>query len=67
MSGHLLLNDSVYRYTHKHNKDRDTVTPSVLYLCLSAVSLRVSLKALGINADDGAHPSTAATHPKHQA
>lgn len=37
-----------------------------LYLSLSVVSLNVSLKALGVNADGGAHPSTAAAHPKHQ-
>lgn len=37
------------------------------YLCLSVVSLRVSLEALCIDADGGPRPSTAPTHPKHQA
>lgn len=38
-----------------------------LYLSLSVVSLRVSFEALGVNANGGTHPSTAPTHPKHQA
>lgn len=36
------------------------------YLCLSAVSLGVSLKALGIYADDGTRSSATPAHPKHK-
>lgn len=38
-----------------------------LYLRLPVVSLRVPFKALRIYADGGAHPSTVATHSKHEA
>lgn len=49
-----------------HMQKENTLKPS-LYLCLSAVSLRVSLKSLSINADGGSHPSAAPAHPKYQA
>ena len=61
--------------TRKHNlclsvtqmlSRRHTITLP-LYLCLPVMSLRVSLEALGINADGGTHPSAAPAHPKHQA
>jgi len=56
-------------HTHARTHTGTHTLPRRPYLCLSAVSLGVSLEALGVDADGGAgpDPSPAAAQPEHQA